>query len=330
MGTVARGYFSNVSGRPTMRQPARGSTATVTRDVASVVGDVHARVGELARLRKEAQTNFARLRRLRAGLLTTWARPAPPGPGAVSRPRSSPPIEVDQLHADYVVSRDERLRDRLLAIYDDFALRLARHFPSRREAAEDLAQVARIGLLHAVDRFDPHRGRPFTSFARATIEGELKRHIRDRTWAMRVPRSLQEHYLVMVRTVDDLTQELGRSPLIAEVAERSGLTEEQVLEAMELGGSQRPASLDVPPRDGQSRAFEPATEDEALAGVEARSAVTALLARLPDRERHVLELRFHEGLTQSEIADKIGVSQMYVSRLLARTLARLRPVARAG
>ena len=126
--------------------------------------------------------------------------------------------EVGQLHVMYALTRDRRLRDELLAHYDAFAVRLARTFSSRREDREDLVQVARVGLIHAVDRFDPNRERPFVAYAQVTIEGELKRHIRDHSWRVRVPRSLQEQFLVVARTLEDLTQEMGRSPRIAELA----------------------------------------------------------------------------------------------------------------
>lgn len=125
--------------------------------------------------------------------------------------------DVAHLHLMYAVTRDRRLRDELLAHYDAFAVSVARAFSSRREDRDDLVQVARMGLIHSVDRFDPHRERPFIPFAQATIAGELKRHIRDRTWRVRTARSLQEHFLVVVRAVDDLTQETGRSPRITEV-----------------------------------------------------------------------------------------------------------------
>jgi RNA polymerase sigma-B factor len=253
-------------------------------------------------------------------------RPAP-GTCLYRGARPAPRPETDRLtwlHTEYATTRRPALRAELLAAYDGFALGLARRFPSRREGPEDLGQVARIGLLKALDRFDPAWGRPFTAFARATIVGELKRHVRDCTWSMRVPRSLQEHYLVVVRALDELTQELGRSPRIAEVAARAGLSEEQVLEAMELGGAQRPLSLDVPVGEGDGRLLEPGGEDGAYGAVEGRALIDTLFARLSERERQVLQMRFGDELTQAEIAKHIGVSQMYVSRLLTRTLVRLR------
>lgn len=230
------------------------------------------------------------------------------------------------LHRDYATRRNGRLRDQLAAAYDDYALALARRFHTRRESPEDLAQVARLGLLHAIERFDPALERPFVAFARATVIGELKRHLRDRTWTMRVPRSLQEHYLTVVRAADDLTQQLGRSPRIAELAERTGLSEEEVLEAMELAAFQHPASLDAPTADG--RPPEAGVDDPGLEAAEGRAFLAGVLSRLPARDQRILELRFVDGLTQHEIGDELGVSQMYVSRLLTRTLARLR--ARSG
>ncbi|MGH9040626.1 MAG: sigma-70 family RNA polymerase sigma factor [Acidimicrobiia bacterium] len=230
------------------------------------------------------------------------------------------------LHRDYAIGRDRAVRNQLAAAYDGFAFSLARGFHTRRESVEDLAQVARIGLLHAIDRFDPDLGRPFVVFAQATIVGELKRHVRDRTWVMRVPRSLQEHYLEVVRAADDLAQELGHSPTAADVAERTGLTEDHVLEAMEVGAAQHPASLDAPRPD--RRVSEPGGVDSGLAAAEGRTYISALLSRLPEHEREILELRFVEGLTQTQIGERLGVSQMNVSRVLARTLGRLRALSR--
>ena len=225
-------------------------------------------------------------------------------------------------HAEYAQSRDRRLRDELVAHYDRFAVNLVRSFPTRREDFEDLVQVARIGLIHAVDRFDPARERPFMSYARATIMGELKRHVRDRTWRIRPPRSLQEHHLVVARTVDDLTQELGRSPRIPEVAARAGLTDEQVLEATEVARSVLPLSLDRSDDDG--RTLDVADDSAAFAHVEDELLLRRVIGRLPDRERRMLRLRFEHELTQAQIGRHLDVSQMCISRNLARTLSRLR------
>jgi RNA polymerase sigma-B factor len=246
--------------------------------------------------------------------------------------KSPPPTdqrteELLALHRAYA-DGDATIREQLVVAYDDFARALARDFHTRRESLEDLTQVARLGLLQAIDRFDPSLGRPFVVFARATITGELKRHVRDRTWSMRVPRSLQEHYLAVVRAVDELTQDLGRSPLIQEVAERTGLSGDHVIEAMELGSAQRLASLDAPLPDG--KALEPGIEDIAFEAAESRAFLANVLSRLPEREQRILELRFREGLTQTEIGTRLGVSQMHVSRLLSRTLTRLRGCAQSN
>ncbi|MGH8993688.1 MAG: sigma-70 family RNA polymerase sigma factor [Acidimicrobiia bacterium] len=247
-----------------------------------------------------------------------------PGGGPYG-PRSD---ALEELHRDYAAGGDPSVRDQLAAAYDEFALGLARKLHTRRDSTEDLAQVARVGLLQAIDRFDPDLERPFVAFAQATILGELKRHLRDRTWVMRVPRSLQEHYLEVVRAADDLAQELGRSPTVTEVADRTGLSEEHVLEAMELGAVQRPTSLDAPLLDG--RTSDPGVEDAGLAAVEGRTFFASLLSRVPEQERRILELRFVDGLTQTQIGLRLDVSQMYVSRVLTRTLDRLRVLARAG
>jgi RNA polymerase sigma-B factor len=233
-----------------------------------------------------------------------------------------------ELHRAFAADRDPRRRAELVNAYDDLARALARDFHTRRESREDLTQVARLGLLQAIDRFDPGRERPFVVFARATIMGELKRHVRDRTWAMRVPRSLQEYYLAAVRAADELTQELGRSPLISEVAERTGLSADHVIEAMELGTAQCLTSFDAPLPHG--KVLEIGAEDPAFDAVEGRAFLAHILSRMPEREQRVLELRFLDGLTQTEIGTRLGVSQMYVSRMLARTLGRLRIAAQSN
>jgi RNA polymerase sigma-B factor len=254
-------------------------------------------------------------------------RAAGPGPrsSAAGRPAPVGPAKhLLHLHVEYAQHRDPALRTELARAYDSFALSVARQFRSRRETPEDLAQVARIGLLYALDRFEPARKVPFAPFARATIVGELKRHVRDRTWSMRVPRSLQERYLAVVRALEELTHELGRSPRIPELAARAGLTDEQVLEAIELGDAQRPLSFDAPFGDGDGPALDPASEDSEFGAVEGRALLDVLMARLSERERRILHLRFVEELTQAEIARQLGLSQMSISRLLTRILASLR------
>jgi len=250
----------------------------------------------------------------------------PPAVGSTGRARSGcSDEELAGLHVAFAVSRDPRLRAELATHYDNLAQSLARRFPSRRESPEDLVQVARIGLLHAVDRFDPNRNRPFVAFARPTITGELKRHVRDHTWGMRVSRPLQERYLDVVRSADDLIQELGRTPRIPEVAARVGLNADQVAEAIEVDSADRIQSLDQPDDDG--RHLDPGADDPDFDRVEERADLAALVRNLPERTRRVLELRFVEGLSQSEIGRRTGTSQMCVSRTLAKTLARLRIIA---
>jgi RNA polymerase sigma-B factor len=242
------------------------------------------------------------------------------------------PLDSDRqrLHELYARSRDPKVRDELMASYDGFARSLALKFRSR-EAAEDLIQVARIALLHAIDRFDPALGRPFPLFARITITGELKRHIRDHTWGMRVPRSLQEDYLNVMRAVDDLTAEEWRSPSMEAVAARCRLPLERVVEAMELRITQRALSIDAPAGSAFDEPVIDLRHDELGFGhLENQEVLEALLARLPERDRRIVELRFVDELAQSEIAARVGVSQMCVSRVLARTLGRLRIWARAA
>ena len=235
--------------------------------------------------------------------------------------------ELGELLRTYRQTGDPALRDRLVEMHLGLAEYLARRFDRRGEPVEDLIQVASLALINAVDRFDPDRGLEFTTFAVPTIVGELKRHFRDRGWALRVPRRLQELHLRLVGSVAELTHELGRSPSIPELAERTQATPDEVIEAMEAGRAYRSASLDAPPGDdgaGPAAAWPVGETDERFAGVEERSELAGLLAGLPERERAILVLRFYDGLTQSEIADRVGISQMHVSRLLARTLEQLR------
>ena len=251
-------------------------------------------------------------------------------------PRYSP-VGVDpldgvrrQLHEAYAATADPALRAELMSSYDGFARSLALKF-RHRESVDDLVQVARIGLLHAIDRFDPRRGRPFPLFARVTITGELKRHLRDKTWAMRVPRSLQEDYLHVMRTVDDLTAEHSMSPSMEAVAARCEMPLERVIEAMELRLGQRTVSLDAPAVIGSDDpVIEVGREDRGFSQLEDGQLLTYLLDRLPARDRRIVELRFIDEMTQAEIATVVGVSQMCVSRVLARTLGRLRLWARTA
>ena len=227
---------------------------------------------------------------------------------------------------EYADSKDPALREELVTAHIGLAEYLARRFTNRGEPLDDLVQVASLGLLKAVDRFDPERGLEFSTYATPTIVGELKRHFRDKGWAVRVPRRVQELHLRLGSVVSVLSQELGRSPTIGEIAQAASVSEEDVLEAIEAGHAYRFTSLDAPSGsdDEGTLATQLGEEDQALIDSEHRVALSPLIARFPPRERTILHLRFFEGLTQSEIAGRLGISQMHVSRLLARSLAQLR------
>lgn len=233
---------------------------------------------------------------------------------------------------EYRRTRDRAIRNEIAEHYMRLAEFLARRFTNRGEPLDDLRQVALVGLLKAVERFEPDRGLQFSSFATPTITGELKRHFRDKGWAVRVPRRLQELHLQLDRTTAALSQELGRPPTPSEIAERAGVSEEDVLEGMEAGSLYRLASLDgqTDDEDGEPGRDRIGAPDPELAAVPERIEVERLLRTLPERERRIVYLRFYEGLTQSEIAEEVGVSQMHVSRLLVRSLGRLAAQARDG
>ncbi len=243
------------------------------------------------------------------------------------------PAQRDELRAKFVEfaqTGDVRLRDELVAAHLGLAEYLARRFANRGEPLDDLVQVASLGLLKAVGRYDPERGVEFSTYATHTIVGELKRHFRDRGWAIRAPRRMQELYLRLGKVVGTLGQELGRSPTIAELAVEVEVSEEEVLEALEAGQAYRFASLDAPaPGDGEGESLGTRIgfEDPEMLSAERRATLSPLLDRLPEREKLILHLRFFEGLTQSEIATRLGISQMHVSRLLARSVAQLRAAA---
>ncbi len=189
-------------------------------------------------------------------------------------------------------------------------------------------QVGTIGLLKAIERFDLEREVEFSTYATPTIVGELKRHFRDKGWAVRVPRRLQELHLELTKVVGQLGQDLGRSPTVAEIADATNSTEETVLEGLEIAQAYNFTSLDAPidTDEGGSTSFadQLGEDDEHLENLEYRASLAPEMAKLPERERRILYLRFFKGLTQSEIADKLEISQMHVSRLLNRTLTSLR------
>jgi RNA polymerase sigma-B factor len=228
----------------------------------------------------------------------------------------------------FAESRDQAIREELIKRNMPLARHLALRYRGASESFEDLLQVANLGLLGAVDRFDPGRGIPFSAFASPTILGELKRHFRDRVWTVRVPRSVHDRMAEVDKAVTELTRKLQRSPSVGEIAERLGLEQTDVLEVMEAGHNRRPLSLDRPVGNDDSSEAAPADwlgeEDERFELVETRVALEASLPFLDERERQILRLRFVEDMTQSQIAERIGHSQMHVSRILRGALGRIR------
>jgi RNA polymerase sigma-B factor len=261
---------------------------------------------------------------------STVARPSPRAVrGTAEHTATSGELfwRLGEQHADTPVWR--ALRDELVQRHLPLVHFLARRFRDRGEALPDLVQVATIGLIKAVDRFDPARGVEFTTFATPTIAGEIKRHFRDKAWAVRVPRKLQEQKAVVSRATTDLFQVLGRAPTVTELAAHTSLSEEQVLESLETVHAYTTVSLDAEtqgesPTLGTTLGEALGELDAALEKVEYREALRPMLEQLGQREKQILLLRFFSGMTQSEIASEVGISQMHVSRLLARTLARLR------
>jgi RNA polymerase sigma-B factor len=225
-------------------------------------------------------------------------------------------------------SRDPALREALVHRYLPLARQLARRYQRPDEPLDDLVQVASLGLVKAIDRFDASREVAFSSYAVPTILGEIKRHFRDRTWSVRVPRDLQELALKVERTVGELTLDLHRSPSVTELAERIGATEEAVLEALEAAGAYHATSLDTPRASesdaGDTLADTVGDEEAGYDRAEERATIAWLMRSISPREREVLRLRFEEDLTQAEIGEIIGVSQMQVSRLIRQAVARLR------
>jgi RNA polymerase sigma-B factor len=233
-------------------------------------------------------------------------------------------------HREGDIAAREELAERFLPLARDLALR----YTYTDEPFDDLLQVASLGLVKAIDRFEPGRGTKFTSYAAPTILGELKRHFRDKGWALHMPRDLQERTLAVSRATEALSKELGRSPKVREVAAELGCSIEDVLEAQEAAASYETTSLDAPTAhdDDDAAALVDliGDEDSAYELVESRDAIASTWRALPEVERKVLELRFMHDLTQREIGERIGYSQMHVSRLLRRALDRLETAAAAA
>jgi RNA polymerase sigma-B factor len=223
---------------------------------------------------------------------------------------------------EYRRTHDRRLRNLLIEQHAHLARALARRFANRSEPLDDLEQVAMLGVLKAVERFDPERGTPFAAFAVPTVIGELRRHFRDQGWMVRVPRRVQDLHLRIGSVISELSQQLGRSPTAGEIARAAGVRDEDVLEALDAGNRYRPTSLDFNPSGTDSDSVL-GDDDNEFASVEDRATLLTLLNRLPEREQRVMYMRYFEDMTQAEIAEAIGVSQMHVSRLLSRSLETL-------
>jgi RNA polymerase sigma-B factor len=228
---------------------------------------------------------------------------------------------------------DVAARQALIERHLEFVRRLARRYARRGEQLEDLTQVGCVGLIKAIDRFDGSFGANLTTYAAPNILGEIKRHFRDRGWSVRVPREIQELNVKLTRVVDELTTKLGRSPSVVELSSATGASAEQVLEALESSSAYSAVSLSESPDPGEEGGGPMETlgeEDEHFEQSEQRITLATGIQRLPGRERTILHLRFFEGLTQSEIADRIGISQMHVSRLIRNSLDRMRRELEAG
>lgn len=233
---------------------------------------------------------------------------------------------VEALLVAYHRDGDERAREQVLVELMPLVRALAARYAGKGEAFEDLVQVGSIGLIKAVDRFDIERGVDISSYAVPTIVGEIRRHFRDKAWAMHVPRRLKELSVRLSRLLDQLTNELGRSPTVAELAKAAGVDEEDAIDALDSANAYSTRSLEAPFEDGGDEylADRLGTQDPGFEEVEDGSLVAAGLAALDERERQIVEMRFFEEMTQSQIAAEIGISQMHVSRLLRRALATMR------
>lgn len=240
--------------------------------------------------------------------------------------RAQPQV-LAELFEEYRRSGDLEVRNQLVEEHSELAEYFVRRYGRRGVAADDLRQLALMSVIHAVDRFDPEVGVAFSTFASRTIEGELKRHFRDRTWSVRPPRRMQELHLEVRRAEEDMAQRLGRSPTVTEMARELEVGEEDVLQALEAGTAHQAASLDQPagPEDESTRGERLLGQvDTGFVQVDREMIVRQLLEELPERERTVVYLRFFENLTQPEIAERVGISQSYLSRLLRRTFIQLR------
>lgn len=230
-----------------------------------------------------------------------------------------------ELFARFSETGDRTVRNELAERHRGLAITLARRFNGRGEPLDDLVQVAMIALLRAIERFEPERGSAFSTFATPTVLGELRRHFRDHTWALKVPRPIKDLHLRVRPAVADLRAELSRAPTVPELAQHLDCGEDEVIQALEVSAAYRTASIHAPSAGGERLSLEDrlASDADPLHSFEVVETVRSLMERLPERERTVLHLRFYEELSQSEIADRVGLSQMHVSRILRATLERL-------
>ena len=261
--------------------------------------------------------------------VTVSEEPPPPARSEHSSPDRTQARELFERLTVLPAGDPERARIRatLVELHLPLVEYLARRFRNRGEWLDDLTQVATIGLIKSIDRFDLERGVEFSTYATPTIVGEIKRHFRDKGWAVRVPRRLQELKLSLTKAIGELAQREGRAPTVSELAAHLQMSEEEVLEGLESANAYSTVSLDAPDsgdEDAPAVADSLGMIDDALEGVEYRESLKPLLERLPPREKKILLLRFFGNMTQSQIAAELGISQMHVARLLARTLAQLR------
>ena len=239
--------------------------------------------------------------------------------------------EADRLFREYARTKNPRTREQLIAMHHNLVRFLASKFANRGEPLEDLVQVGLIGLVNAVDRYDAERGNKFSTYATPTVVGEIRRYFRDKAWSLKVPRRLQELNQAANKAVDNLSVKLGRSPTIAELAAEIGATEEETLEAIELGNAYDTVSLDTRmTAEGDSAPMTLAEfvggDDENLKALEQYGDLNAALAGLEEREQAIITLRFYQDLSQAEVAKKLNISQMHVSRLQHRALENLRQI----
>lgn len=264
--------------------------------------------------------------------MTVSAAMALPATREDSRPNASGGQRDAMLLRRYARTRDPQLREQLVHRYLPLARYAAAQYRHGPEPFDDLVQVASLGLLKALDRYDPVRGAAFSSYALPTMSGELRRHFRDRSWAVRPPRDLQEQALAVERATEALSRELGHAPTIEDIAQRTDLSTENVLEAREALSARLSTSLSAPVRGSDDDELDLGsrlgTDDDGFAVAEHRATIGALTKCLTAREREIVRLRFEEDLTQSEIGAIVGLSQMHVSRVLRQAVDKLRAAAR--